>query len=458
MSLPEMFCYNFINITVIFSVNLWLSGWFLGQTIYRKRNRLKVIVPAIILTDLLISFVVTFSYQYNISDWKYPLGSFLHVYIIYLLGMCYRKILYHKKLSVCWITFIFLDMLQSLAQMIIFVFQPGFVYHMADPKERILYSVIISGLAPLLTILFGFLLKRLKTDKAFGLWIEHMDSHPVLFFLLSFSPILQHMAESFIHTHQLSTSADNRMVVVLFLLIIFIILNYTGREELQKLLLEEQKISMQQQNVYIENLENIQQEMKKFHHDFNNMMSGMYLSAKEGDLETISKFILDMSSDFNDQAGGQIRLLNQMKQIRIPELKGLLLTKINRMQKENIHCELEVIYPVSKLSMKTTDLCRCLGILLDNAIEEVLQKEDALIFIMISCQSEVTTFCVKNRLYSAVDTQNIWKNGFSTKGPDRGVGLSSYKKILERYHNIVSHTAVTDGFFLQEFKVQEHEM
>ncbi len=62
---------------------------------------------------------------------------------------------------------------------------------------------------------------------------------------------------------------------------------------------------------------------------------------------------------------------------------------------------------------------------------------------------------MKNRLYHDIDFHRIWQQGYSTRGEDRGIGLASYRKILEGYENVLPATSVQDGYFVQEFKVQE---
>jgi len=105
--------------------------------------------------------------------------------------------------------------------------------------------------------------------------------------------------------------------------------------------------------------------------------------------------------------------------------------------------------------MRAKDLCRCLGILIDNAMDEVRGKEHPRIHIMVSCQEGCTTFRVKNKLYSQVDFHKIWQQGYSTRGTDRGIGLASYRNILRRYEDVFPSTAIQDGCFVQELKIQE---
>ena len=112
----------------------------------------------------------------------------------------------------------------------------------------------------------------------------------------------------------------------------------------------------------------------------------MYLQVKEGDMDAVQSFIQEMTEDFDRQAGDQIRLLNQLANVHMVEIKGLLLEKLARMQKEEIHCELEVLRPFERTRMRSTDLCRCLGILMDNAVDEVRGKVNAIIHVRSSRQ------------------------------------------------------------------------
>ncbi len=125
------------------------------------------------------------------------------------------------------------------------------------------------------------------------------------------------------------------------------------------------------------------------------------------------------------------------------------------MQKEGTACELEVMRPFQGADCRITDLCRCLSVLIDNAADEVRGRDGARVDIMISCQEGYTTFRVKNRLYHTVDVHRIWQQGYSTRGAERGIGLASYRKIVESYENLLAATAVQEGCFIQELKIQD---
>ena len=60
---------------------------------------------------------------------------------------------------------------------------------------------------------------------------------------------------------------------------------------------------------------------------------------------------------------------------------------------------------------------------------------------------------VSNPYAGIVEPDKIWVEGFSTKGEDRGLGLSSYQRILAGYPNAACSTGWAGGVFVQELAI-----
>ena len=84
-----------------------------------------------------------------------------------------------------------------------------------------------------------------------------------------------------------------------------------------------------------------------------------------------------------------------------------------------------------------------------NAIEEAQTTVTKKVSVVILQEDDKTTIIVKNDISSNVDMSNIWKNGYSTKGKNRGLGLSSYQKILNNYDNTFCETKIENEQFTQ---------
>lgn len=213
-----------------------------------------------------------------------------------------------------------------------------------------------------------------------------------------------------------------------------------------------QKNIIAQQNSYIQSLEEIQKDVRIYRHDFRNLMTGMYLDVKEGKTEALENYMQGMLNDFDQRIGAKIQIANQMMNLEIIELKSLLMTKLALMHTLNIPYHFEVMYPVSKCHMNIQDLLRCVGILLDNAIEEV-KNTSGDIEIIITAQQNHVDFLINNSVKDQPNLLKIWKKGYSTKGDNRGMGLYSYQQIANQYTNVSCSTDCRNERFYQELRI-----
>lgn len=52
--------------------------------------------------------------------------------------------------------------------------------------------------------------------------------------------------------------------------------------------------------------------------------------------------------------------------------------------------------------------------------------------------------------------RKIWDEGYSTKGKNRGLGLTSYQQILSKYQNVTKQTTLENGYFTQMLWIAKH--
>lgn len=383
------------------------------------------------------------------------LGDLMAWYVSgFCIAFCFYRV-YRESMVICWLLVCLLNLLNDFsANMAGFFLIWNHPFRLAVLKERMLYLAFMVFVIPLVEYTIVLCLKKPGIIRMIGDWLKQKEFSFVSVITISLYPVWIHGVMKFINAKKMLKSEQDNLsiLLVLFLLVMFV---FGRQKELQRKQIAAQRIMLQQQSAYIDSLEELQREMRRFQHDYKNMMTGVYAQARERDIEAIQRFIEDMTDDFDSQVGGRIREMTQLGNVHMMEVKGLLLGKAEEMKKERIAFELEVFRPFLKTGMRGTDSCRCLGILLDNAIDEVRGMESASVSLMISSQEGCTTFRVKNLLYSDVDFQKIWRQGYSTRGENRGIGLASYKKILERYDNAFSLATVSDGYFIQELKIQE---
>lgn len=432
---------------------VWMSRLLLGRIPGRGWAPVVRTVLSGLLLISVLSVLGALCYLTGAWDWLHRTGILLWIYFSLGCEILFLRYIWRASLRDCCLCVLMIHILFSFGMLIANLYNYGVVYDLSDVSQRRTYLFWLLGIRPFILLLCGLVILRSGAGRVYQQWLEQESLHKGILILLTLYPLLEYFLE--VNFYEPAPAGPYMLFPFFLLLTIHLIFVYVGRDYQQKQDIMAKQSLLRQQTIYIEKLEQIQTELRRFRHDFKNMMAGMYLQAKEGDLDAVQNFIQEMTGDFDRQVGGQIRLMQQLGNVRVMEVRSLLLDKLTRMQQEEIACELEAPYPFETTRMRRTDLCRCLGILIDNAMDEVRGHEDGQIHLMISRQDGCTTFRVRNTLYKTADLNRLGTDGYTTKGYGRGVGLESYRRILEKYDFVFSCTAVQDRCFIQEIKIQE---
>lgn len=214
-----------------------------------------------------------------------------------------------------------------------------------------------------------------------------------------------------------------------------------------------QEETILQQQAHMALLEELQQEIRAFRHDFTNLFSGLTLQAQEGDLQSIQDFMRRTSSYFDEKLGAEIAQMDGLNNIQFYPLRSLLATKLAKMRQNHIKGVLEAMEPVTgHLRMDTDDLLRALGILLDNAIEAAPEWNGQVRVVLLQEEKELY-LAIANNYKTAPDLTALMKKGYTTKGSGHGTGLSSYRRIVSRCRGCAMRTYLKDGMFVQELHI-----
>ena len=217
---------------------------------------------------------------------------------------------------------------------------------------------------------------------------------------------------------------------------------------------EAQRDVIAQQQLYERDLEDIRREVRAFRHDYKNLLAGLSEQAGAGEADALLDSLAQLDAGFDRRIGEKIRASTQLGNVRVPQVRSLLLSKLAAMGAQGVDCRLEVLYPVEAVGMDVWDFTRCLGILLDNAVEGALETQSPWVEIVLLAQGEELFLRLANPYAGTVDPEKIWAEGFSTKGENRGLGLSGYRRIVEGCPSASASTSWAEGVFVQELTVE----
>jgi two-component system sensor histidine kinase AgrC len=205
---------------------------------------------------------------------------------------------------------------------------------------------------------------------------------------------------------------------------------------------------------YNENLEMLYNDMRKFRHDYINILSSMAAYIEDEDINGLKgyfeKRIVPLGTEINEK-NSKIGLLHN---IMIKEIKGVVLTKVIRAQELGVEVEIDIVEKIDIVNFDVIDLSRCIGILLDNAIESAVACKKGKIKIGFIKRNDSLMIVVINSVEDNVPPiHKIYEKGFSTKGENRGIGLSNLREVLSKYSQATLDTIIKENEFEQILEI-----
>ena len=195
--------------------------------------------------------------------------------------------------------------------------------------------------------------------------------------------------------------------------------------ELQLLLSKQRAIEIENKQLqeYTCYLDKNEDKLRRFKHDYQNLLDGLRISAQEDDVQAVINQLVEYSaSHFNQKA---LRKYKGVNHIHDKNLKSIAIAKLTKLYDLKIDysfgCDKD-IYQIPR-SVDVLDLIRIIGITFDNAIEEsqklinkTKQKNSARVDAMYYQEDGDFEFEIRNRIVDRnIDTNNIQKKNYSTK-------------------------------------------
>lgn len=245
---------------------------------------------------------------------------------------------------------------------------------------------------------------------------------------------------------------------ITFFFILFIFISSSLLKNLHiKIEVEAEKQKLEQQKKYIESLEKNNNEIKKFKHDFNNIILGLegYITSNEVDNIKLRDYFYNNIKDFNIKIELDNIVLSHLNNIKVPSIKNLLTNKIISAQNNNFKVNICVDDEIDNFHVNEMQLSRILGIFLDNSLEAGLELEhNRFIELIILKANKTIVIQITNTFKNTnLDIDKINESGYSTKGENRGIGLSSANDIISK-HNMILNTRIEDNLFKQILTIE----
>ena len=150
---------------------------------------------------------------------------------------------------------------------------------------------------------------------------------------------------------------------------------------------------------------------------------------------------------------------------RIPSggLRGLIYYKILTMKEKKINSNLDVDRSLNELDfdnipIKTNqELCKIVGVFLDNAIQAVSELKKKEIDIYLKYENDELYIKVSNNYSGIIELDKIDNSGYTTKGKGQGYGLSLVKGIIRENDCFKNDREIHGKMFSQIIRLKINE-
>lgn len=244
--------------------------------------------------------------------------------------------------------------------------------------------------------------------------------------------------------------------VILVTLILSIIKTFTKNEELT-FQAQQRKLEYDMMRKYAEEIKKQYQNMRKFRHDYVNILSSIEYYLDQNKIEELRQFYHTSVKQTKTLFKTNMLRLDDLQKINSIEVRSILTAKLIAAQEKKIDVQVEVNETIpSDLSVDPVVLIRILGILLDNAIEELESLNEGELLVGIFIMNGDLMFIIQNTVRENMEPLYLLKKeGFSTKGDNRGFGLANVEELILLEQRLLLETTATNEVFIQKITIMK---
>jgi len=334
------------------------------------------------------------------------------------------------------------------------------VYHLSNGLEAIITSPLVQLIVSI-SILFILVLVYKRLFRYFAGWyvfeqyiIPAMIPLLLMTIVFMYTDIVLMDGLSFVKSVQ-----HNLFFFAIYLMLFIIIIGFFVYLAIKNIHIKQKEMKVEEFNSYVASLEELNRDMCKFKHDYMNILTSMrhFIDSKNySELETyFYQHILqtEKNEQVNEMAFSMLNCLH------IASLKGLLTTKLIQAQTFHVPMYVEIVEEIDRIALDEIQLNRMCGILFDNALEASKHATEPWIRLAFIRMDGVVLIACMNTFSSNqrhdLKVHEIFKEGFSTKGQERGLGLSILRQMVDASPKLRLNTKINGNLFIQELYIDE---
>lgn len=423
-----------IEMIIIQYLMLLFFNTYVMDLSWQKKQLLTIVSIIFLPTFILFSFIGPVSIFY---------------YLAILAIMIYRKSRVVIHIFHVFMSLVLLVISDNISSVLIF----NLFEEISDEKFRYIYHLFFIPFG----LLFAFCYKRIA-KYLINRWVTHPYVSYILAFLGVVTVVFMYINIMKIDHENFYDSVQNNLALFL----VYLILLTISISVIIFLAFNQYKMKQRQQEInnfesYVASLEQINRDMRKFKHDYVNILTSLRTFIDDKNYDGLHTYFYDHILEANHQEQLNQQAMMVLNNLKINSLKGLLTTKILQAQSHHVPFHIEIVEEITDIPVDPIILNRMVGIVLDNAIEAARGIDNGEVRVALIDMNEAILLVVNNTFDESTNLKvhEIYREGFSTKGKNRGLGLANLRQMKNNLQNVSLNTKISSPYFIQEMEFKK---
>lgn len=211
-------------------------------------------------------------------------------------------------------------------------------------------------------------------------------------------------------------------------------------------------------NTTLKELEQNVKRLKITNHENKNQLLTIRNMIKKG--EDGKSLIKHIENIVNTKIKDDETLMLQTSTITNSMISSIVYSKMLTMKENDVDAALIISRDIKDLYLSdipdelAVEVCKIIGVYLDNALEEVSKYEEKLINIEFYAEKKTLCIAISNNFEGEIDFEKMDNPGYTTKENGHGYGLSLAREIIESNDKLSSEREIKDNIFKQILKIK----